>query len=122
MRRRPGGVPRQPIGQFAGNPPDPNNPTAAVVEQLQNSMTGDPGIRLASSRGKRVFRAGGLNLQVFPGGGGGGLGGPASDEALDALPIKVGTRSRALGQFPGVPSMSWPDPDRGIGGPDTGGD
>lgn len=111
--RRIGGVPRGPLGQFRHNPPDPNNPTAAVVEQLQNSLTGDPGIRLASSRGKRVFRAGGLLVQTFVG----GNGGPASDEALAALPLKMGTRSRALGQFPGTPSMSWPNPDTGAGGP-----
>lgn len=99
-----GGAPRRPLGQFAGNPEDPNNPTGAAVRLLLDSMTGDPGVRLASSRGKRTFRAGGLDVQRFP------LfnGGPASDEALSTLPITAGTRSRALGQFRGTAQMSWP--------------
>jgi hypothetical protein len=105
VRRRPiGGAPRRPVGQFAGNPPDPSNPTGAVVRELLDGMSGDPGIRLASSRGKRTFRAGGLNLQTFPI----GVTSPASDEALATLPITAGTRSRALGQFRGTPDMSWP--------------
>jgi hypothetical protein len=104
MRRAIGGVPRRPIGQFAGNAPDPTDPTGAIVRDLQDSMTGDPGIRLASSRGRRAFRGGGLDLQKFPL----GVTSPASDEALSDLPVKAGTRSRALGQFRGTPAMSWP--------------
>lgn len=109
MRRGLGGAPRRPLGQFAGNPPDPNNATAAVVRELQNSLTGDPGIRLASSRGKRVFRAGGLVVQDFPH----SNGTISSEEALAALPLKVGTRSRALGQMRGTPDMAWPTPPAG---------
>jgi hypothetical protein len=108
MRGR--GAPRRPVGQFAGNPPDPTNPTAAIVRDLQDALTGDPGLRLASSRGKRVFRAGGLVVQAFPH----ANGGVASEAALEALPLKAaGSRSRALGQFRGTPAMSWPDPDTG---------
>lgn len=103
--RRPiGGVPRRPIGQFAGNAPDPNDPTAAIVRELGDSLTGDPGLRLASSRGKRQFRGGGPSPQTFPI----GVTAPASDEQMAAAVIKGGTRSRALGQFRGTPDMSWP--------------
>lgn len=115
MRRPIGGVPRRPIGQFAGNAPDPNNPTAAIVAQLQDSLTGDPGIRLAGSRGRRQFRGGGLVVQQFPLMAGGS---PASDEVLITLPVKAGTRSRALGQFRGLPSMGsqpWQPPTPGSG-------
>jgi hypothetical protein len=109
MRGGLGGAPRRPLGQFAGNPPDPSNPTAAIVRELQNSLTGDPGLRLASSRGKRVFRSGGLVVQDFPH----SNGTVSSLESLETLPLKAGTRSRALGQMRGTPSMSWPAPAEG---------
>lgn len=82
-------------GMFAGRV-DPLNPTGAVATALIDSTSGDPGIRLAHSRGKRTFKSGLLTPQVFvqP------QGGVNSEEALDALPLSAGNRSRALGQAP----------------------
>jgi hypothetical protein len=86
------------MGAFAGNPVLPHDPTAAAVSGLLDSLGGDPGLRLAGSRGKRAFRAGGLVVQTYvdP------QGGPASDAALEALPL-MRNQSRAMGQFRGVP-------------------
>lgn len=88
-------VPGAGIGQFTGNL-DPQDPTLAANRELLDSMTGDPGVRLAGGRGGRKFRAGGLTPQRFaeP------QGGANSTEAIEALPIKAGTRRRALGQTP----------------------
>jgi hypothetical protein len=106
MRRAVGGAPRRPLGQFAGNPPNPTNPTAAVVRELGDSLTGDPGIRLAGATGRRRFYAGGLTVQEFPAAFSGAGSGPATDEALAAAAIQAGTRRRSLGQFRGLPSMA----------------
>lgn len=98
MLRRPG-LPRSlPMGAFAGNPVLPHDPTAAAVDALHDQMAGDPGLRLAGSRGKRAFRGGGLALQTFveP------QGGPASEAVLETLPA-TRIQRRAMGQFRGFP-------------------
>lgn len=89
------------IGQFAGNPELPQALDQAVRGQaltVAGQLGGDPGLRLASSRGRRTYRGGGLFLQTFIG----GNGGPATDDVLAALPTKRNQR-RALGTFRGVP-------------------
>jgi hypothetical protein len=97
------------IGQFAGNPPDPSDPTQAISRQLRDSLGGDPGLRLAGqmARRGRTYHGTGLTIQAFiP-----TMGGSNSPEALDVNavePIKR-NRSRALGQFRGLPEMSTPD-------------
>ena len=96
---RPFGLPRAlPMGAFAGNPPVPHDPTAAAVDALHDALTGDPGLRLAGSRGKRQFRAGGLTPQQFIG----PQGGPATDEVLQTLG-STRIQRRAMGQFRGFP-------------------
>lgn len=82
-----------PTGQFAGNPVLPQDLVGANTAQLLDEMSDDPGIRLASSRGRRTFRAGGLHLQTFD-----QHGGPNSEEALERVPLTAGTISRAMGQ------------------------
>lgn len=96
---------RRGIGQFAGAI-DPNDPTGAIVGQLRGSLTGDPGIRLAkaSARGSRVYSGTSFSTQQFIK----QAGGTNSAEALDVhanAPLKR-NRSRALGQFRGLPEMS----------------
>jgi hypothetical protein len=102
MRRRAGLPPLAAgVGQFAGNY-DPQNPTGAVVTDLVDGLSGDPGLRLAHSRGKRTFRGGGLALQVFDGAAQGSVNSP---ESLENLPIKGSSRLRALGQNPSLVPM-----------------
>jgi hypothetical protein len=96
------------IGQFAGAPTLPQALDAPLID-AQDGMAGDPGLRLASSRGKRVYRAGGLTLHSFVG----PQGGIASDEVLATLPATRNQR-RALGTFRGLPEalpLTPPDPE-----------
>lgn len=47
---RPGIDPRTlPIGMYAGNPPLPQQPRVVLVDQLHESLTGPPGLRLSAS-------------------------------------------------------------------------
>ncbi|HXU61118.1 MAG TPA: hypothetical protein VN962_05410 [Polyangia bacterium] len=82
------------IGMFKGHVA-PQNPTGAIVRATIDSMTGDPGIRLAG-RGRRRFLSGLLTPQRFLG----AQGGINSQESLDAVPLSAGNRRRALGQAP----------------------
>lgn len=95
------------IGQFAGNPDDPHDPTRAGVFGFLGSMIADPGIRLAGSRrpyGNRTMTGTALTVQAFvrP------QGGSNSAEALDVhanAPLKR-NRQRALGQHRGQAWMA----------------
>jgi hypothetical protein len=86
------------IGRFAGNVPLPQGLSEASHADQLDAMSADPGLRLAGSRGKRVYRGGGLSLHIFAG----GQGGPATEAVLDALGTTI-NRSRAAGQFRGTP-------------------
>lgn len=96
------------IGQFLGTPALPHA-VEAPLQDAQAGMSGDPGLRLAGSRGKRVYRGGGLTLHQFQG----PQAGPATDEVLATLPT-ARIQRRALGTFRGVPEappLTPPDPD-----------
>jgi hypothetical protein len=98
------------IGQFAGTV-DPHDPTKAAVHQTLCSLMGDPGIRLAegmAARASRRWTGTALAPQSYVR----MAGGTNSSEALGATehaPPKL-NRSRALGQFRGLPAMGTPDP------------
>jgi hypothetical protein len=96
------------IGQVLGTPILPHA-VEAPLHDAQAAMSDDPGLRLAGSRGKRVYRGGGLTLHQFAG----PQGGMATDEVLATLSATRNQR-RALGTFRGVPEappLTPPDPD-----------
>jgi hypothetical protein len=85
------------FGQFAGSPVLPHTFDGPLVDAQANTQ-GDPGIRLASSRGRRQYRGGGLTLHSFVA----PQGGPATDDVLAVLGTNRNQR-RALGTFRGLP-------------------
>jgi hypothetical protein len=96
------------IGQFLGTPPLPHCVEAPLLD-AQATMAADPGLRLAGSRGKRVYRGGALTLHRFAA----PQSGPATDDVLATLPATRNQR-RALGTFRGLPEalpLTPPDPE-----------
>jgi len=88
---------RQSPGMFSGNPTPPQDPTLAIASELVDSLAGDPGLRLWSTTGRRLFSAGTLYPQRttpwadF---------GPNSPAALHTAPVSVNARG-ALNRFRG---------------------
>lgn len=86
------------IGMFAGSVA-PQALSGSGVDQLRGSMAGDPGLRLASSRGRRVYRGGALVVQQFAA----PQGGPATDAVLAAIPLQNNAGRRSVA-FRGTPT------------------
>lgn len=55
----------RPLGQFSLNPPPPQDPTVAITGELRFATTDSPGLRVASTTGRRTFHGGGVALQRF---------------------------------------------------------
>jgi hypothetical protein len=93
-------------GQFTGNR-DPQDGPLAVLRELQDGLTGDPGLRLAPATGHRRYTGGAVNVQSFVR----TAAGPNSDEALQLAPMRVNWR-RSLNRIRGFqPGTTIPEAD-----------
>lgn len=92
-------------GQFAGNQ-DPQDGPLAVLRQFQDSLTGDPGLRLAPARGRMRWTGGAINVQTFVR--------PPNNpntEAMELAPMRVNWR-RSLNKIRGFqPGSTIPEAD-----------